>query len=327
MFDLPEIDQAAAAATAILAPRLPLRFTMAGHDLEVCFPARGILILPTGWPLIDGRVDGHAIALEVGPKLLPPAAVAAFPELPTVGAPEALKALLLDLLLADLADAVELASGIRPEWDATSRPAGLPHRLILLEAAPSGDPLAGLHLSDGALAWIARRAVGLPVHQNDTGALKLSLPVVLDRFAVFENELSGIAVGDVVVLERDPVESAGGLSAMLLVPGRTGFRVRVAGSRLELLSDLDATMTDPDLPAASMDGLRLPVDVTLATLELPLARLATLAVGEVVELGLDATPQVVLRVNGQPVAAGELVRIAGRTGVRIVEVTLARRTP
>ena len=327
MFDLPEMDEAAAAAAAILAPRLPYRLTVAGFELEAGFPRRGMAGPPPGWPRISGRIDGHGIVLEAGPALLPAAALSALPDLPAIGMPEALRALLVDLLLADLSDAAEAAGGARPEWEAAATPGPLPHRLLLAAAAPPGDLLAVLHLSDGALAWLARRAAVLPACDNDLGSLPMRVTMLLDRLMLAESDLRDLSPGDVVLLQRDPAGPDGTLAAMLVPPGGPGFRAGLNGSRLELLSDLDVSMTDPDSPSPSIDGLRLPVEVTLGTLELPLARLGTLAVGDVLDLGLDATAQVVLRVNGQAVADGELVRIAGRTGVRILDVRLTRGAP
>lgn len=322
MLDLPEIGEEGAAAASVLAPRLPLRFAVAGQTLEAAFPHRGAAAPPAGWARIPGRIAGHPLLLEISRALLPEAALAAFPGLAEVGAPAPLGALLLDLLLAELGDAVAAAGGERPAWgDAAEAP--LPHRLLLSAAAPPGDLLALLHLSDGALAWVARRAAALPAAANDLAGLPVRGLVLLDRILVAEDELRALAPGDVLLLERDPAGPKGALAGMLALPGR-GFRIRLAGPRLELLSDLDAPMTEPDPPAPSMDGLRLPVEVTLGTLELPLARLGALAVGDVLDMGAEATARVTLRVNGQAVASGELVRIAGRTGVRITEVALAR---
>ena len=62
----------------------------------------------------------------------------------------------------------------------------------------------------------------------------------------------------------------------------------------------------------------------MGRLVLPLSRLRELAPGQVLDLGLDVTTAVTLRINGQVVAEGELVQIAERTGVRIRDVHLAR---
>ena len=325
MLELPVLDDGAAAAASMLAARLPVRGNASGQAIESRFPGRAQAGPPVDWPCIPGRLAGHELVLELGPGLLPASALAAFPALPEIGVPEALRALLLDLLLADLADAAQAALGERPSWEAGRPPGAVPHRLLVAAATPPGDLLAVLHLSGGALAWIAARAQALPVHRNDLSRLPVRAAPQLDRVTMVEAELEALTPGDVVLLERDPAGPDGALAAVVTFPGFGGFAVGLDGRRLTLISNLDAAMTDPDLPRPTLDGLRLPVDVTLGTLELPLSRLVTLAVGDVLDLGHDAVAQVVLRVNGQAVASGELVRIGGRTGVRILNVALARR--
>ena len=78
------------------------------------------------------------------------------------------------------------------------------------------------------------------------------------------------------------------------------------------------------LPPESLDSLNLTVDVDVGRLTMPLGQLRELAVGQVIDLGFDATTSVSLRVNGQVVATGELVRIAERTGVRLLDLRLPR---
>jgi type III secretion protein Q len=92
-----------------------------------------------------------------------------------------------------------------------------------------------------------------------------------------------------------------------------------------VIAALDGIMELPNAgPAGSIDDLDLPVEFSIGRLTLPLARVRELAVGQVIDLGFDATTTVSLRINGQIVAVGELVRIAERTGVRITELRLER---
>nr|WP_256468189.1 FliM/FliN family flagellar motor switch protein [Bradyrhizobium sp. 160] len=80
---------------------------------------------------------------------------------------------------------------------------------------------------------------------------------------------------------------------------------------------------DP-LPPETFDSIDVPVDVDAGRLTMPLRQLRELAIGQVLDLGFDATTNISLRVNGQVVATGELVRIAERTGVRVLDLRLAR---
>lgn len=77
-------------------------------------------------------------------------------------------------------------------------------------------------------------------------------------------------------------------------------------------------------PVASIDDVPLVIDCDVGRVSLTIARLRELSVGQVLDLGLDATSRVSLRLNGQVIATGELVRIAERTGVRITDVLLSR---
>nr|WP_256464823.1 MULTISPECIES: FliM/FliN family flagellar motor switch protein [unclassified Bradyrhizobium] len=84
-------------------------------------------------------------------------------------------------------------------------------------------------------------------------------------------------------------------------------------------------MDRPDpLAPETFDSIDLPVDVDAGRLTMSLRQLRELAIGQVLDLGFDATTNISLRVNGQVVATGELVRIAERTGVRVLDLRLAR---
>ena len=84
------------------------------------------------------------------------------------------------------------------------------------------------------------------------------------------------------------------------------------------------TPTPP--PAGSIDDLPLVIDCDVGRISLTIAQLRELSVGQVLDLGLDATRRVSLRLNGQVIATGELVRVAERTGVRITDLLLSRVT-
>jgi len=323
--DLPDFDRATADALAIIAPRLPVELFLAGHKVVACFPSPGTAPAPQAWPRISGSIADHPITLQVGPHLIPQAAIAAFPELPTVGVDEGLRGILLDLLLQDISDATESLTGARPFWHHSDPDIAARHLITLRSADTSGDVLAVLHLSDGALIQMAPVMQTLPAHQSDVSDLPLRCTLLLDRFSISLQELQCLAPGDVLLMDRDPVSPDGGFGAVLQIPGARSMRAQVRDSHVELLSDVDSLMTDSPTTEPQMDALHLPVAVTIGTLELPISRLSTLAVGEVLDIGLDATERVSLTVNGQVIADGELIRIAGRVGVRITTLSAAKR--
>ena len=94
--------------------------------------------------------------------------------------------------------------------------------------------------------------------------------------------------------------------------------------------DLDAVIGDiakqgraglqPSPIAAPLLDIALPVDVVLATLNLPINQLAAMAEGTEIDLDRPAGDPVSVRVNGREIATGELVVIepaSGRLGIRL----------
>ncbi|MEJ0017894.1 MAG: type III secretion system cytoplasmic ring protein SctQ [Acetobacteraceae bacterium] len=156
-------------------------------------------------------------------------------------------------------------------------------------------------------------------------ALTLPLTLLVDRIVIGRSELAGLLPRDVVLLDQSPVDAAGAVAAILCMPGFPGFRTRIAGGRASLESPVDAAMDTPSPPpAASIDEVPLVIECDVGRISLTIARLRELSPGQVLDLGFDATSRVTLRLNGQPIATGELVRIAERTGVRITDVLLSR---
>lgn len=320
MIELPRQSAAAARAWTRLAPRLPLVFDAGGVATTLDLPGQDQPVLPADWTALVARLDSHPVRLQLDPALLPAEAVRRWPELAQVGAPEGLRTVLLDVMLEELSGLAEAWCGQRPEWDAGG--VEPEHRLVVLQ----GGRTAGVvGLDDGGLAWLASQLSGLPARQVALDAVPVMLDLLIDRASLSAREMRDVGAGDVVVLDESPVATDGALAVQVRVRGTPGLRGRVLGGRLELLATLDGMMDKPEpLPAASLDDLPLPVEFLVGRLALPLSRLRELAPGQVLDLGLDVTTAVTLRINGQVVAEGELVRIAERTGVRIRDVHLAR---
>ncbi|HWS54007.1 MAG TPA: FliM/FliN family flagellar motor C-terminal domain-containing protein, partial [Pyrinomonadaceae bacterium] len=72
--------------------------------------------------------------------------------------------------------------------------------------------------------------------------------------------------------------------------------------------------------AAALEGLLLTVHVELPARRISLEELSRLRVGQVLELGCRPTDPVELVAEDRRVAAGELVDIEGRLGVRITSL-------
>jgi hypothetical protein len=137
-------------------------------------------------------------------------------------------------------------------------------------------------------------------------AWPLDAPIVVGRCALPRASVGGLAVRDVVTLERclDLVIGAGaiGLSA---APGAVEARVAT-----------EYVPRDMALP----DDAMLEVTVRLGTTRLSLRQLGELAIGQIVPLGRPLAGPYEIHAAGHVVGQGELVDIDGELGVRIVSI-------
>ncbi len=79
-------------------------------------------------------------------------------------------------------------------------------------------------------------------------------------------------------------------------------------------------------PLSTLYDVPVRVSVELGRTELPLAKIAALGPGAVVELGKGAGESLDIRVNGKLVARGEAVVVGEKYGIRIVEIVRPGRT-
>jgi type III secretion protein Q len=330
MLDLPRCSVLAARAASDLAPRLPLAFNASGRPLLLAMPGRELPRPGPEWHVLAGRLGRDAIAVTLHPDLLPAQAAAHLADLSALSLPDELRVILLAVLLSELDTLVESWYGQRPEWDPPDSTQAEPgNTLLVLRAAEnenSGtEPVALLRLDDGAFARLAERCRDQPIHRARLEDLPVTLDLLLDHAPFPTGELSAIGPGDVVLLGRTMPADEGGLDLVVRIRGSAGFRARYLNASLTITATLDAIMDLPEPgPPTSFDDMQLQVELQIGRLTLPLMRVRELAIGQVLDLGIDATTAVTLRVNGQVLAVGELVRIAERTGVRITELRVER---
>jgi hypothetical protein len=137
-------------------------------------------------------------------------------------------------------------------------------------------------------------------------AWPLDLPIVVGRCVLPRASVAGLAVRDVVTLERclELVIGVGGIG-LVATPGAVEARVATEyGSR-------DMTVADRAM---------LEVTVQLGTTRLSLRQLGELAIGQIVALGRPLAGPYEVRAAGRVVGLGELVDIDGELGVRIVSI-------
>ncbi|MGK9230097.1 type III secretion system cytoplasmic ring protein SctQ [Inquilinus limosus] len=285
--------------------------------------------------------DGAAIALGLGPGRvvlqLPPLLVEqALTE--TAGLPVAelepeLAALLLEAAAAELLPALEAAAGVPIAIESVG-PAGTPAfepAFRCTVAIRHAFAEVALHLAADAAARPALRRLieAAPKLPAPCAGLPVPLAVRIGAVRLALAELAGLAPGDVVFPD---VACPAGEALVVYGNGwshtakRGGAAVTVTGPRRPLaLLDGGGWMADPDSgaappPAERLDELPVMLVFELGRGELPLAAVQGLAPGAVIPLGRDPGEAVDIVANGRRIGRGEIVRIEGELGVRVVRL-------
>ncbi|WP_445222849.1 type III secretion system cytoplasmic ring protein SctQ (plasmid) [Bradyrhizobium sp. Pa8] len=325
MIDLPCYGPREAAAVSRLATRLPVSFTLAGIKVEAVMSDSALPRLAADYYWGVTRPRGHDIRVAFDSTLLAPIAVKHWPEITALPLDDGLRELLFDVVLRDLAIEVEQWCGQRPIWSSTEITEPFPYAIKILRLDRPNDLLGLVEFNGDGLEWIADCCSTLPVVRAELDELPLFLDLLIARIDLILADLQQLARGDVILLDTPPVADDGTMTILLCLSGSSRFRASLMNGRLTILSVVDSIMDGLDpLPPQTFDSINLAVDVEVGRLTMPLTQLRELSVGQVLDLGFDATTNVNLRVNGQVVATGELVRIAERTGVRVLDLRLPR---
>ena len=325
MIDLPCYDPREAAAVSRLATRLPVPFNIAGIDVEAVMPGWTTPRLPADYCRAVMRPRGHRIRVAVDSTLLPAVAVQHWPEIAALPPGDGLREILFEIVFRDLAIKVEQWCGHRPTWSSAETTEVFLYAFEILRLERPNDVVGLVEFDGSGLQWIADCCSALPVACAALDDLPVCLVLLVERISLISTDLHQLALGDVILLDTTPVGNDGIITVLLCLSGDPCFRASICNGRLTVLSAVDCMMDRPDLlPPETFDSIDLPVDVDAGRLTMPLRQLRELAIGQVLDLGFDATTNISLRVNGQIVATGELVRIAERTGVRVLDLRLAR---
>lgn len=143
-------------------------------------------------------------------------------------------------------------------------------------------------------------------------------------------QLASLRTGDIVLLNRP---SAG---RVLVVDARLRADVREQGDDYVLDSDWyidernevsmeEITNDTESLPSVVLDQLTVPLVCEVGRLALSMAQLQALKPGAVLPMHRREDQAVDLLINGQKVGQGELVRLDGALGVRVVRLADAHR--
>lgn len=141
-------------------------------------------------------------------------------------------------------------------------------------------------------------------------AVMLALPLAIATTSLPVATWHAVRLRDVIVV-ASLVPGAGVCVGQGLVPLRWDGR----GST----SRVDSSYVAPAMIAVPDDTI-VTLTVTAGALSMSLARLASLTVGEILELGVPSHGAVELRMAGAVVALGELVDVAGELGVRVTRL-------
>lgn len=260
-------------------------------------------------------VSGDGLAVRaIAQRVLGGPAELAAPR-PLVASEHAVFALVLATACEDLGAPTDVAIAARlgaPTVEALASTRVVQARLVI--ARGDADPRPWLELP--IRAYVPRALALRPPPARAWPAwsahVALALPAVIARAAIPRTALAGLAPGDIVTVDgrRDRVElelGGGGAIGLAVAPGAVEARVATGYG-----------VRDMALP----DDAHAELAVTIGTVQLPLRRLAELAVGEVVTLGRPLGGPFELRVGGAAIGTGELVDVDGELGVRVL--TIAR---
>lgn len=332
-YDPPQLTfEQAGDANAIARRCAPAAVRIGG--LEIQAP---LAITPT---LAPPDADGIAITLRLGPgriALLVPALLVEQALADTAGLPAAelepeLAALLLEAVASDLLPILEAAAGVAIAIESVgpAAPAIAPAFRCAVAIRHAFAETA-LHLAADAAARPALRRLidAAPALPAPCAGLPVPLAVRIGAVRLSLAELKGIEPGDVVLAD---VACPRGEALVVYGEGwshaakHDRATVTVAGPRRPLaLQDGGGWMADPDSgaavpPAERLDELPVTLVFELGRSELPLAAVQGLAPGAVIPLGRDPGEAVDIVANGRRVGRGEIVRIEGELGVRVVRL-------
>jgi type III secretion protein Q len=170
---------------------------------------------------------------------------------------------------------------------------------------------------------IARDACrGLPRRPlpKEIGSASLGARLVAGSAELSERELAQLGEGDAIVLNRLSRSGDGVKGRARLLFGDFHLCGRLDGRMFTLASVADAQPQEAFMHDSQTQVTALPIEieVELARIKVPLAKLDQLQPGAVLDLDTALTEPVVLRVGDRAVARAELVDIEGELGARII---------
>jgi flagellar motor switch protein FliN/FliY len=193
-----------------------------------------------------------------------------------------------------------------------------------------------------------------------TKATPVSLTLEIGSTTLRQNQVTAIAAGDFVLLDRCTYDPVAGRGTAALVLGSTPlFDIRLKGGEAKLLEyalfQEEEAMTDDDIPLPPSDMMKKPpspenneeetplwsakngengevkeligkssipmhLTVEVGKIQMPLEKVLQLEPGNVLEIGMNPGLGVYLTAGGKRIAKGELVKIGENLGVKVLSV-------
>jgi type III secretion protein Q len=331
----PSIDSQTAEYLDLLATRLPSgQFALGGGTLR-------FKLAPLFGPLrklnepfqVTLEWGGGQLHLVSGRAMLPLLYAHRFPQAQVDVLPEDLALAALQLSLGELTSRLEELSGRRVRLVSAGRADArslltTPFRFSLsLDSEPARDGLEGLVATDaaglGLLALLARRCPPLPRSTDPNMPLPLRLEIGAMRIALAA--LRAVGANDVLMPESE-IDAAEPV-VCLRADSRHCARAKINGHSLVIESAFQeersmatASNTSAASGPATLDGIQIRLGFDLGEKTLTLGELTALQPGQVLALDVPLPRLVAIRANGSLIGHGELVRVADRVGVRVIEL-------
>ncbi|HLA70948.1 MAG TPA: type III secretion system cytoplasmic ring protein SctQ [Steroidobacteraceae bacterium] len=340
-YALPSIDSETAQQLDLIATRLPAgRFAFAGEMLRFKFaPLSGPLRKLTEPFQITLEWGGGKIHLVTGRAMLPMLYAHRFPHAQVDLLPEDLALAALQLSLSELTAQLEQLSGRRVRLvragpaDAKSLLPAPFRYSISLDSEVARDGIEGVVAADaaglGLLALLARRQP--PQSRSTDPSTPVPLRLEVGEMKIPLAALRTVALNDLLL--PDTHIDAAAPAVRLRADSRHSVRATLKESSLVIESILQeerpmAPSSDKAAVSgaaglaglAGLDGIEVRLGFDLGDKTLTFGELAALQPGQVLALDVALPRLVAIRANGSLIGRGELVQLAERVGVRVVEL-------
>lgn len=300
-----------------------LHLDQAGELALRLTPAAGIPPVALSVPLMAGQQRAW---LGLGEGLLAVLAGTGLGiEVELEGLPDTLVAALLEVGLAPFLQPAGalLDAEIHPGEPIPGMPPETPEESLVFDLAGIPGVLwYEAETTPALLALLAR----LPVKPSqDVRSLPFAVAVVAGCSGLGVAQLQALAPEDVLLLETHPPESE---QLWLRVAQRTLALVHYEAGRITIIERLENSMSEEvdqevaEAPPVAVEDLPVQLSFEVGRLQLSIAELQALQVGQSFALEKDPSRPVTIRANGQRIATGELVQIDDTLGVRILELHL-----